>query len=130
MKMFSWEIYHTWFINTLIISYRAGDVDGMCVASVFIEFPFTTLRVVLMQKGLSSHLERTSLHMQVIQILGSPMMIWSLTYSLHLRMTYLNILMMPLRHPLRVVMNILLVTRIFSMKISNHHCTHILMDTR
>jgi hypothetical protein len=97
---------------------------------IFYRIPFTTLRVVLVQKGLSCHLQRTGLHMHIIQILGNPMMIWSQTYSIHLRMTCHNILMMILSHPLRVVMNILLVTRICSMKISNHHRAQILMDTR
>jgi hypothetical protein len=47
-----------------MISYRLGDVDGMWVASLLIEIPFTTLIEGSSQvkKGLSFHLQRTGLH--------------------------------------------------------------------
>jgi hypothetical protein len=59
-----------WLINILMISYMLGDVDGMWFVSFFIKIPFTTLKVVLKQKGLSCHFHRTGLHAYMIHMFG------------------------------------------------------------
>jgi hypothetical protein len=40
------------------------------------ETPFTILRLAFKKKGLSFHIQRTSLHAYMIQMCGSIMMIW------------------------------------------------------
>jgi hypothetical protein len=52
----------TWLINTLMISYMLGGVDGMWFVSLLIKIPFTILKVVLKQKGLSCRLQRIGIN--------------------------------------------------------------------
>jgi hypothetical protein len=64
-----------WLINTLMISYILGGIDGMWFVSILKKIPFMTLRVVLKQNGFSFHLHRIGLHAHMIHILGFLVML-------------------------------------------------------
>jgi hypothetical protein len=75
MKMILWRTPLTWLINTLMISYMSGGIDGMWFVSLLTRIPFATLKVVLKQKGLSCRLQRIGLHAYMIQMLDILVMI-------------------------------------------------------
>jgi hypothetical protein len=54
---------------------QVGRHRWMWVASLLIEIPFMTLRVALRQRGLKCHLQRTGIHVCMIQIFSVLMMI-------------------------------------------------------
>jgi hypothetical protein len=89
-------------------SYKPRDVDETLVISFLVETPFTTLRVVLVQKGLNYHLQENGPHLHMIQMFGRKMLTWLYICSIPLTMTCHNILRVIFSYPLGIVMHILL----------------------
>jgi hypothetical protein len=113
-------------MTTLMISCRLGYVDGMWVSSLLKDIPFMEFRVVLTQRGLDFHHQRSGPHTYMIKMFGNLVMIWLHIFSTPLRMTCHDILRVMSFHPL---IHTLLRMQICFMRNFNC-CSHILRNTR